>query len=166
MTSFSIDSSERRRAFRFAIHHQSRLRVTLEGDDGGEDINGVLLTDISQQGLMAAGAGHLVPGALVMLEVPLVGWREAEVMWITENRAGCRFTEPLSFDELRRAAASSERLALECPTLTTEIADLPLVEEATVDLATDDTDEAKPWLLPVLLTAFALLVALGFILAY
>nr|WP_047168336.1 PilZ domain-containing protein [Sphingomonas sp. Y57] len=170
MTSFAVDSSERRRAFRFAIRHQSRLRLTLEGNPDGEEINSVMLTDISQQGLMAAGAGHLVPGAQILLEVPLVGWREVEVIWIAENRAGCRFIEPLSFDELRLAAASSERLALECPSLGAEIAQLPAFSEASEEDAdnadADDIWSSKPWLLPAGLLVLALLAAAAFMLTY
>lgn len=164
MTSFSVESSERRQAFRFAIRHQSRLRLTLEGAAGGDGIDGVMLTDISQQGLMAAGAGHLVPGARVMLEVPLVGWREVEVIWIADNRAGCRFTQPLSFDELRLAAASSERLALEFPSLGADIAKLPVIAHPVE--GEEEVVEGKLWLLPVGLLAFALLAALGFMIAY
>jgi hypothetical protein len=164
MTSFSVESSERRQAFRFAIRHQSRLRLTLEGASDGGEIDGVMLTDISQQGLMAAGAGHLVPGARIMLEVPLVGWREVEVIWIAENRAGCRFTEPLSFDELRLAAASSERLALEFPSLGADIARLPAIVRPAEEA--EEAAGAKPWLLPAGLLAFALLAALGFMIAY
>ena len=173
MTSFAVESSERRRAFRFAIRHQSRLRLTLEGAADGEEIDGVMLTDISQQGLMAAGAGHLVPGAQILLEVPLVGWREVEVIWIAENRAGCRFIEPLSFDELRLAAASSERLALEFPSLGADIARLPALsgsagrgEDDEHDRDGEDSSGSKPWLLPAGLLVLALLAAIGFMIAY
>jgi hypothetical protein len=140
MISFSAHPDERRQNLRFAINHQSRLRLTLDDTtDSGDTIEGVTLTDISQQGLMAAGAGQLIPGARLMLEVPLVGWREVEVRWIAENRAGCRFVEPLSFEQLRLAAASSERLAAECPTLAGEIAELT----PATDLATDDEEDGS-----------------------
>lgn len=170
MISFSVESSERRRAFRFAIRHQSRLRLTLDGAAGSEEIDSVMLTDISQQGLMAAGAGHLVPGAQILLEVPLVGWREVEVIWIAENRAGCRFVEPLNFDELRLAAASNERLSLEFPALGADIAQLPELSQQTEHVEDDDDiDDAsgtRPWLLPVWLLVLALLAAIGFMIAY
>jgi len=164
MTSFSVHPSERRRAFRFAVQHQSRLRLTLEGAAGGDDIEGVMLTDISQQGLMAAGAGHLVPGVRIMIEVPLVGWREVDVIWIAENRAGCRFVKPLDFNELRSAAASSERLALECPSLAAEIALLPAVPEW--EDQPPELSAANPWLRPAGIVALAVLVALAVIIAY
>lgn len=107
--------------------------MALDGPDpDSESIHGVILTDISREGLMAADAGHLVPGASVLLEVPLVGWREAEVRWIAGNRAGCRFTLALSLDELRLAAASSARLADECPALVEAIARIEPVEGASI----------------------------------
>lgn len=142
MISFSAHPDERRQNLRFAINHQSRLRLTLDDTaDSGDTIEGVTLTDISQQGLMAAGAGQLIPGVRLMLEVPLVGWREVEVRWIAENRAGCRFVEPLSFEQLRLAAASSERLAAECPSLAGEIAELAPATER----ATDGDDGSLPF---------------------
>ncbi|KRB86294.1 hypothetical protein ASE00_06115 [Sphingomonas sp. Root710] len=117
------NSADRRQSHRLAIHHHSRLRLTLDGADPHDaTIGGVTLTDISQEGLMAADAGQLIPGAIILVEVPLVGWREAEVIWIAGNRAGCRFTAPLDIDELRLAAASSDRLAREFPAFATQIA--------------------------------------------
>jgi hypothetical protein len=122
----SILTADRRQTDRLAIHHHSRLTVSLDGPEPGDEaIHGVTLIDISHEGMMATDAGHLVPGALVLLEVPLVGWREAEVRWIADNRAGCRFTDPLDLEELRLAAAASERLAGECPALAEAIAKMP-----------------------------------------
>jgi len=159
MISFSAHPDERRQNLRFAINHQSRLRLTLDGSiDGGDTIEGVTLTDISQQGLMAANAGELIPGARVMLEVPLVGWREAEVRWIAENRAGCRFIEPLNFEQLRLAAANSERLAIECPSLASEINQL---DAADGPLDYDrEFGHPKPWRW-LLWTTLAVLLLIG-----
>lgn len=121
----SYRPADRRQSLRLAIDHRSNLRITLDGaSSDGESIQGVTLTDISQGGLMASDAGQLVPGARVTLEVPLVGWREAEVVWIVENRAGCRFLQPLDLEELGRAAAQSERLLAEWPSFAGQIAEL------------------------------------------
>lgn len=130
MNRFDSYPAERRQNRRIAIHQQARIRLTLDGaSPDGESIEGVTLTDISQEGLMASNAGGLIPGAQIILEVPLVGWREAEVMWIAENRAGCRFTSPLSIEELGLAAASSHRLATECPALASTIAEIVKTDE-------------------------------------
>jgi len=125
MNHFDSYPAERRQKRRIAIQQQARIRLTLDGTSAdGDSIEGVTLTDISQEGLMASNAGDLVPGAQIILEVPLVGWREAEVRWIADNRAGCRFTSPLSIEELGMAAASSHRLAAECPAMVSAIADI------------------------------------------
>ena len=131
MNHISTSAADRRQTYRLAIHHHSRLTFALDGPEPHDDaIHGVTLTDISHEGLMAANAGHLIPGVRVLLEVPLVGWREAEVRWISDNRAGCRFARPLTLDELRLAAVSSERLAGECPALADVIARMPPLEGA------------------------------------
>lgn len=126
MNHVSTSTADRRQTYRLAIHRHSRLTFALDGPEPADDaIHGVTLIDISHEGLMATDAGHLVPGARLLLEVPLVGWREAEVRWIADNRAGCRFADPLDLEELRLAAASSERLAGECPALAEAIANMP-----------------------------------------
>jgi hypothetical protein len=118
------------------IHRHPRLTVMLDGSAPEDDaIRGITLTDISDEGLMASEAGHLIPGAQVLLEVPLVGWREAEIRWIAGNRAGCRFAEPLSLDELRLAAVSSKRLAGECPALAEAIANMPPLERPSPEVS-------------------------------
>ncbi|ATE67243.1 PilZ domain-containing protein [Rhizorhabdus dicambivorans] len=154
--------SERRQSLRLAIDHRSNLRLTLDGaETGTESIHGVTLTDISRGGLMAAGAGQLVPGAFLTLEVPLVGWREGEVVWIADNRAGCRFLQPLSLEELALAAAHSDRLAAECPELAAQIAEIAAGAEARPDAAiVEETVTSRPhrhgWVLPSAILAAAL----------
>lgn len=161
MTDQYYRPDERRQTFRLAINHHSSLRITLDGAaEGSESILGVTITDISCGGLMAAGAGQLIPGARITLDVPLVGWRDAEVMWIADNRAGCRFLKPLNLEELSLAAAHSERLAAECPAFAAQIADLfappahPMVEPEKADRS------AWPlwWLAPAAILALGSLV--------
>lgn len=125
----------------------------LNADGLSQDLlDGVTLTDISRDGLMASDAGQLLPGARVLLEVPLIGWREAEVMWIAENRAGCRFDKPLSLEELRQAAASSERLAGEFPAFAAAISGLHVVEfVAAAKEEAGDRDSGRRPLRPLLL---------------
>ncbi|MET0376165.1 MAG: PilZ domain-containing protein [Rhizorhabdus sp.] len=153
MNDVFYNNSDRRQHHRLAIHHRSRLRITLDGAEPNEEtIAGVTLTDISHEGLMAADAGQLVPGARIMLEVPLVGWREAEVVWIAGNRAGCRFATPLDIEELRLAAASSDRLTKEFPALATQIAQVagPEVSEPASALGSAASAPAWQWLLLVI----------------
>lgn len=165
MNHISISAADRRQNCRLAIHHQSRLMVALDGPEPDDDaIHGVTLTDISHEGLMAAGTGHLVPGVRVLLEIPVIGWREAEVRWISGNRAGCRFAAPLTLDELRLAAASSERLAGECPALAEAIANMPPLERpAPAPQPAPPADRGAPW--RALILTLALLAATSFLLA-
>ncbi len=118
MHRLSSQPAERRQSLRLTVHNHPRLRLTLDGTTLDSDlIEGVTLCDISHQGLMASDAGMLVPGARIQVDIPLVGWREAEVVWIAHDRAGCRFLVPLDLHDLRLAAAGSQRLAELCPTL-------------------------------------------------
>lgn len=118
MNCLSTQFDERRQGLRLTVKDHPRLRLTLDGTTPDSDlIEGVTLCDISHQGLMASDAGMLVPGARVQVEIPLVGWRDAEVIWIVDDRAGCRFLAPLDLHELRLAAAGSQRLAELCPKL-------------------------------------------------
>ncbi len=110
MNHISTSAADRRQGYRLAIHHQSRLTFALDGPEPEDDaIHGVTLIDISHDGLMATDDGYLVPGARVLLEVPLVGWREAEVRWIADNRAGWSCASP------RRAARGSPASAPRWP---------------------------------------------------
>jgi len=160
MNDIFYNHSDRRQNHRLAIHHHSRLRLTLDGAAPGEEtIGGVTLTDISQEGLMAADAGQLLPGARIVLEIPLVGWREAEVMWIAGNRAGCRFIAPLNIEELRLAAASSDRLSKEFPGLATQIAELTHCDSA-ASVPANPAATSSSWQWSVF--AFASLVIMSF----
>ena len=157
-------SSERRQTLRLATDLSTNLRLTLDGAAAGSEIiQGVTITDISQGGLMAAGAGQLVPGAVVVLDVPLVGWREAEVMWIADNRAGCGFVQPLALDELALAAAHSDRLAAECPDLVAQIAnmavgnsDIPGEEPADLLRGTTASGRGRRWAVALAILALGL----------
>lgn len=160
MNHISTSAADRRQTWRLAIHQQSRLTFALDGPEPEDDaIHGVTLIDISHEGLMATDDGHLVPGARVLLEVPLVGWREAEVRWIADNRAGCRFADPLDIEELRLAAASSQRLIGECPALAEAIARMPPLARTAPSRpkpASPERTGAPPMSL-ILLAAFAII---------
>ena len=72
-----------------------------------DNVSSVIVNDISHGGTSTTATENLDIGASVLLEIPLVGWRSAEIMWIAGDRAGCRFVEPLSQDELRAAISAS-----------------------------------------------------------
>lgn len=96
---------------------QTAVRVCL--DSGMEErsaISDVVLVNISQGGFSTDGR-QLVAGERVMIEVPLVGWRESEVRWVADRRAGFRFVEPLSLDELRASVSTSAGITSGFPAL-------------------------------------------------
>lgn len=155
-------AANRRQDLRLAIHHHSKLMLTLDGSAGDADaIGGVTMTDISQGGLMASYAGQIHPGTAIILEIPLIGWREATVMWMADNRIGCHFVRPLDLDELRLAAANSDRLAEECPALVSQIAGIETWPTPVPPAATTIVEEFWPamliTLLGLVLAGFALM---------
>ncbi|RVT94078.1 PilZ domain-containing protein [Sphingomonas crocodyli] len=103
--------SDRRHDERIEVHLSARLRpgiciaLDMEGAKG-DIIQHVTVTDLSGGGFSMLGNTTLFLGSPVMVEVPLVGWREAHVMWMAEGRIGCQFAEPLSAQELEDAVAS------------------------------------------------------------
>jgi hypothetical protein len=120
-------SDDRRDGDRIDVRFSARLRpgVRIVLDSLGIDadiIEHVTVTDLSDGGMaMTATAGCYV-GAIVMVEVPLVGWREAQVVWMAYGRIGCRFVDPLSSGELRSATAADTAFTQLFPGLVPHIA--------------------------------------------
>jgi hypothetical protein len=109
---FGIGSYDEREEPRHDVQFKGRLipspRLSFDSllsDD--ESVSGVTITNISQDGLATRGNADLVAGSIVRFEVPLIGWRDAEVRWIDGERCGCRFLEPLTHDELHAAIVGS-----------------------------------------------------------
>ncbi|WP_066962862.1 PilZ domain-containing protein [Rhizorhabdus dicambivorans] len=105
-----------RREERHAVAMPARLRpdlkLTLDAAAGGADqISDVIVTDISHRGLSAVSDQVLIAGTRVMVDMPVIGRREAEIRWISDNRAGCRFVEPLDEEELHAALCGDSRMA-------------------------------------------------------
>jgi hypothetical protein len=91
-------SAQLRPGLRFAIDSAS---------SADESIQSVVISDMSGTGLAASHDGQVAVGETVALELPLIGWREAQIVWIHDNRIGCRFVHPLTQDELRAAVAAN-----------------------------------------------------------
>lgn len=87
------------------------LRLTIDSGAGTDRISDIIVTDISHRGLSAMSDQVLIAGTRVVVEMPVVGRREAEIRWISENRAGCRFIEPLGEEELHAALCCDSRMA-------------------------------------------------------
>ncbi|KQX23304.1 MULTISPECIES: hypothetical protein [unclassified Sphingomonas] len=96
---------------RHDVRIESHVRIALDSETAdGDAITDVTLTNMSCGGF-ATEAGCLVAGTRVMLNVPLVGWRETDVLWVAETRAGCRFVTPLTHEELRTAISTDGSFA-------------------------------------------------------
>jgi len=90
---------------------KSDICVAVAGEDNRDDeVAEVMLTNLSQGGFGTA-EGQFLPGTRVMVDVPIIGWREAEVRWLAGSRAGCRFVHPLTHDQLRAAVSASLKLS-------------------------------------------------------
>jgi hypothetical protein len=112
---------DRRSEARIPARIESRLRLMLDSSASHDDVT---VLDISHGGAAAAGVEGLVAGVVVMLDIPLVGWRSVEVMWIDGNRAGCRFLQPLTETELRAVIARSPLIQENFPGMIEELAAL------------------------------------------
>lgn len=99
-----IERRAERHKTRFSARYGARLRIALDSLDAVTD---VVIMDISSGGVSAAVASDLCVGSLVRLEIPLIGWRDAEVRWLVDGRAGCSFLVPLSEAELLAAVVES-----------------------------------------------------------
>jgi hypothetical protein len=89
---------------RFSARSGARLRIALDSLDAVTD---VVIMDISSGGISAAVTSDFGVGSQVRLEIPLIGWRDAEVRWLVDGRAGCGFLVPLSEAELLAAVVES-----------------------------------------------------------
>jgi hypothetical protein len=97
-----------RTEIRFAARIKTGLRLALDSAlSDADNIASIVVGNLSHDGTSTTTIESLYVGAAVILEVPLVGWRPAEVMWIADDRAGCRFVQPLTQDELRAAITAS-----------------------------------------------------------
>jgi hypothetical protein len=107
---------------RLSARVQSYSRFMLEsiGSDE-EEITDVTVKDLSLDGLATDAVGGLRVGSIVRLQIPLVGWRNAEVRWIRGGHAGCRFLVPLAQDELRAAIVSNPLINANFPGLVPHI---------------------------------------------
>jgi hypothetical protein len=70
-----------------------------------------------------AGRWHM--GSIVCLDLPLIGWRNARVVWIQSGQACCRLLVPLTESELRATIAESQVIPPRFPSLVDDKAPPP-----------------------------------------
>lgn len=88
------ESSDRRRASRFALEIGARVREL--GDEGCE----ARLINISETGFMAESTGEFEVGTRIWLILPGRERANALVRWIAGDRMGAEFAEPISLEGL------------------------------------------------------------------
>jgi hypothetical protein len=106
------DGADRRRDDRVEIRFEARLQSGLRfafdnSASDADEITSAIISDLSGGGASTDAVENLYVGAAVLLEVPLVGWRAATVIWIGGDRAGCRFDVPLTQAELSAAVTKN-----------------------------------------------------------
>ena len=83
----SIDS-------RYCRRH--RLLLELEAKDSGTQSGTVTVYDISNTGLLIETNSILSIGEMIEVQLPLVGFRTAEIIWTSGHLVGCKFADALT----------------------------------------------------------------------
>ena len=91
----SPEAAERRRASRFSIDVEARVREL--GASGVE----ARILNISESGFMAETDGAFEVGARVWLMLPGRDRANAVVKWVAGDKIGAEFSEPLPLEDLR-----------------------------------------------------------------
>ena len=89
------DPSERRRASRFPVDLDARVREL-----GSEGVEARVL-NISESGFMAATDGSFEVGTRIWLMLAGRNRVNAVVKWVAGDRIGAEFASPVSLEELR-----------------------------------------------------------------
>lgn len=91
------DHDDRRRYVRRAVELDAKVREL--GATGVE----ARVLNISESGFMAEAVGEFEVGTRVWLMLPGRDRANAVIKWITGDRLGAEFAEPISLEGLRRA---------------------------------------------------------------
>ena len=91
----AADPSERRRASRFAVELDARVREL--GANGVE----ARVLNISETGFMAESDGRFEVGSRVWLMLPGRERANAVIKWTAGDKVGAEFADPISLEGLR-----------------------------------------------------------------
>ena len=95
----SIDAADRRRASRYSVEMDARVR---ELGTNGVDAR---ILNISETGFMAESETAFDIGARIWLMLPGRDRANAVVRWIAGDKLGAEFNEPISLEGLRTRAS-------------------------------------------------------------
>jgi hypothetical protein len=84
-----IFESNRRRAKRADIALDAQI-ANREGT-----CSAIRILNVSADGLMAATALPLCERAVVRIDIPTIGWVQAEIVWVLGDRVGAAFGYPI-----------------------------------------------------------------------
>lgn len=83
-------------------------RAPLRASEGPEEIDFVVVTDLSPEGAKLVAPAPLEVGRTVALTLPMLDPLRARIVWVSERLAGCRFLDPLHPAVLRVVMAAAE----------------------------------------------------------
>jgi len=86
---------------------QSRRAMVREVDDR-EEVDFVVVTDLSPEGARLVAPAPLEVGREVALTLPMMEPLRGTIVWVSSRLAGCRFLDPLHPAVLRVVVASAE----------------------------------------------------------
>jgi hypothetical protein len=83
-------------------------RATVREIDQGEEVDFVVVTDLSPEGARLVTPAPLEVGREVALTLPMLEPLVGTIVWVSKRLAGCRFADPLHPAVLRVVMASAE----------------------------------------------------------
>jgi hypothetical protein len=86
---------------------RSRRAMLREVGDG-EDVDFVVVTDLSPEGAKLVAPAPLEVGREVALTLPMLEPLHGTIVWVSNRLAGCRFLDPLHPAVLRVVVASAQ----------------------------------------------------------
>ncbi|WP_216403165.1 PilZ domain-containing protein [Arcanobacterium phocae] len=81
---------------------------TLMADREGR-VSGIRLLNLSEDGFMAITDTDQCEREPIRIDMPLVGWIRADIVWVLGERIGAQFREPLTPQQLREIVADVSR---------------------------------------------------------
>ncbi|MEP6786677.1 MAG: PilZ domain-containing protein [Sphingomonadales bacterium] len=81
---------------------------TLMTDREGR-LSGVRLLNLSEDGFMAITDMDQCEREPIRIDMPLVGWVRADIVWVLGERIGAQFREPLTPHQMRSVVADVSR---------------------------------------------------------
>jgi PilZ domain len=122
----SFETSIDKRNFR-----RHRLILEVEARDSSPTSGTVTVYDISNTGLLIETNSSLSIGEMIEVQLPLVGFQTAEIVWTSGHLVGCKFSHALT-----QGTVSAARLGA-VPVQSSKTGRLVSIQQASLDSATE-----------------------------